>query len=154
VTSTFIRRQATKLGQFVYSEEVLRVANRLSVLVLVAALVVGNLGVCAAWPASDSQPMDCHHPPSCAMHAPGAPGQHAKGVAPQAPDDACCGVSEPARTDPATPVSLSTSSVSLDHTELPFLTSAFATRFALTNATARPPSHGGRRYLLLSVLLV
>lgn len=155
MTRAFTRRQADSLRHIEYAEAVLRLGDRLTVVVLVAALIVGNLSVCAAWqPSPDSHRMDCHQPPSCPMHSSAAADQHANGAVPQDPANACCRASEPGRTDPATPLFSSASSISLDHTQLPDVALMFDARFAPRKVTERPPSHGVRRYLLLSVLLV
>lgn len=130
-------------------------SRHVATLLMALVLTTGDIALCAGWMATPEARMACcSEGGACAMHTPGAHHASSAAAVSQAEADRCCAASEPDDAAPTTSIFVSTASLAVDQSALPFVLPAAAPRFVSWRGTAPPIASRLPRHLLLSVFLV
>ncbi len=131
------------------------VCRAFAALAIVAAILTGNLAVCAAWQSSAVERLACcGQEPACPMHPSPAHHSHAMGRTAQTDADTCCAASEPRRQAPTTATFSLPAPMMLGQSALSLIVPALAAPLGSTSADPPRSTSTVPRHLLLSVFLV
>ena len=146
-------RRFDTLRDVQHPKAVLKVSNRLLVLLLALGLTTANGAVCAGWMPTPEARMACCSDEGCPMHEPDSAGSASHHDVTQAQADSCCAASE--RDDAAqSPAAVPVFSLALVPSPAPFVLPEPVNTSHFRQTLVPIPRTNVPTHLLLSVLIV